>query len=310
MKSLRYFSHYLTSRKRLLPSRRCAAIAAFFICCLFASSASGLEVPDYRGYVNDYADMISAGMESKLEQALQSFDLSDSTQIAILTLDSLEGDSLEDFSIRTVDKWKIGQKDKDNGALLLVFKKDRKMRIEVGRGLEGVLTDLLSGRIIDGVISPAFKANRFDEGFANGVLAMIDATRGEFKGTGRLQRNQKRDQAPPVFSYLFIAMLVIAFLGNVSKKLGASVGAVLLPLAVFTGLGTGASLLLLLFLIPVGMGAGLILPIILTSFLSSRGHYYGGGGFGGRGSGGFGGGGGFGGFGGGGFGGGGASGGW
>ncbi|MBC8316667.1 MAG: TPM domain-containing protein [Desulfobulbaceae bacterium] len=252
--------------------------------------------------------MISPGMKSKLERALQSFELSDSTQIAILTLDSLEGDSLEDFSIRTVDKWKIGQKSKDNGVLLLIFKKDRKMRIEVGRGLESVLTDLLSGRIIDGVISPAFKAGKFDEGFANGIIAIVDATRGEFKGTGRLQRSRSRDEVPPVFSYLFMGMLIVAFLGSVSKKLGVSAGAILLPLAVFTGLGPGASLLFLLFLIPVGMGSGLLLPIILSSFLSSRGHYYGGG-FGGRSSGRFGGGG-FGGFGGGGFGGGGASGGW
>lgn len=283
-------------------------IATLSFCCLFASSANGLEVPNYKGYVNDYANMISPEMETKLERALRSFDLSDSTQIAILTLDSLEGDSLEDFSIRTVDKWKIGQQSKDNGVLLLVFKKDRKMRIEVGRGLEGVLTDLLSGRIIDGVISPAFKAGRFDEGFATGVIAIVDATRGEFKGTGSLHRNRGREQVPPVFSYLFLALIVVAFLGNVSKKLGALTGGLLLPLAVFTGLGPGASLLLLLFLVPVGIGAGLLLPVILTSFLTARGHYYGGG-FGGRGSGGFGGGG-FGGFGGGGFGGGGASGGW
>lgn len=299
----------MISRKRVQGSRRCVVIAAFFLCCLFISSASALDVPAYRGYVNDYANMISPQMESKLERALQSFDLSDSTQIAILTLDSLEGDSLEDFSIRTVDKWKIGQKGKDNGVLLLVFKKDRKIRIEVGRGLEGVLTDLLAGRIIDGVISPEFKARRFDEGFANGIVAIVDATRGEFKGTGRLRRSRSRDKVPPVFSYIFLGMLMVAFLGSVSKKLGASVGGVLLPLAVFAGFGSGVSLLILLLLIPVGIGAGLLLPIILSGFLSSRGHYYGGGFGGGYGGGGFSGGG-FGGFGGGGFGGGGASGGW
>lgn len=308
MNNLNTRSHYLAFWKKLQVSLRYAVIGVFAFFCLFASSASGLDVPDYQGYVNDYANMISPEMERKLERALRSFDLSDSTQIAILTLDSLEGDSLEGFSIRTVDKWKIGQKSKDNGVLLLVFKKDRKTRIEVGQGLEGVLTDLLSGRIIDGVISPAFKAGQFDEGFANGVIAIINATRGEFKGAGRLHRSRSRDQAPPVFSYLFLAMLMVAFLGNVSKKLGASVGGILIPLAVFSGLGSGISLFFLFLLIPVGIGAGLLLPIILTAFLSTRGHYYGGG-FGGRGSGGFGGGG-FGGFGGGGFGGGGASGGW
>lgn len=303
MHNFNKFLRYLVCQKSLQMR---GVIAAFFLCCLFVSSASGLDVPKYRGYVNDYANMISPQMEGKLERALQSFDLSDSTQIAILTLDSLEGDSLEDFSIRTVDKWKIGQKGKDNGVLLLVFKKDRKMRIEVGRGLEGVLTDLLSGRIIDGIISPAFKAGQFDEGFASGIVAIVDATRGEFKGTGRLRRGRSRDKVPPVFSYIFLGVLMLSFLGSVSKKLGASAGGILLPLAVFTGLGSGTSLLLLLLLIPVGIGAGLLLPIIFGSFLTSRGHYYGGGFSGGGGFGGFGGGG----FGGGGFGGGGASGGW
>ena len=278
------------------------------VCGLYSSAANGREIPNYQGYVNDFANMISPEMEDKLERALQSFELSDSTQVAILTLDSLEGDSLEDFSIRTVEKWKIGQKNKDNGILLLVFKNDRKIRIEVGRGLEGVLTDLLAGRIIDGIISPSFKEARFDEGFARGIVAIVEATRGEFQGTGRLQRRPGKDQAPPFLSYLFLAMLIVAFLGNVSRKLGASAGGILIPLAVLTGLGPGTSLLLLLFLIPAGIGAGLLLPVILSSFLSSRGHYYGGG-FGGRSSGGFSGGG-FGGFGGGGFGGGGASGGW
>lgn len=298
--------------KRLPPGLCALFIAPLLFCCLVPLAASGLEVPPYHGYVNDYADMISPEMENRLNQVLREFERSDSTQIAVLTLDSLAGDNLEDFSIRTVDQWKVGQKDKDNGVLLLVFKKDRKIRIEVGRGLEGVLTDLLSGRIIDGVITPLFKAGRFDEGFAQGVKAIVDATRGEFKGTGRVHRG--RDEAPPIFSYLFIALFLTAFLGNVSKKLGASAGGVLLPLAVFMGGGAKVSLLLLLFLVPAGIVAGLLLPFVLSSFFTVSGRTYGGG-FGGRGSGGFGGfggggGGGFGGFGGGGFGGGGASGGW
>lgn len=296
------------SRKRVLPGR--LIMLTLLVAALFRGApASALEVPAFRGYVNDYADMISPGMEAKIERALQSFELSDSTQVAILTIASLEGDALEDFSIRTVDKWGVGQKGKDNGVLLLVVKNDRKARIEVGRGLEGVLTDLLAGRIIDGVITPAFRAGRFDQGFAAGVGAIIDATRGEFKGTGRVRKSGK--EPPPVVSYLFVGLLMLAFLGSISKKLGAGAGAVLLPLAVFGGLGPGVGLLFLLLMIPVGVLAGLVLPLLLNSLFIGGGYSHGGGFGSGRGYGGGGfGGGGFGGFGGGGFGGGGASGGW
>ncbi|MCF6179711.1 MAG: TPM domain-containing protein, partial [Geopsychrobacter sp.] len=99
-----------------------------------------LEVPKLDGYVNDRAGVISAQTELKIESFLRSFEASDSTQLVVLTIDSLEGDSLEDYSLRVVDKWKIGQKGKDNGALLLIAKAEHKIRIEVGYGLEGKLT--------------------------------------------------------------------------------------------------------------------------------------------------------------------------
>jgi uncharacterized protein len=278
------------------------------------SSALALEVPQYHGYVNDYADMISPPTAAKLEQVLQSFERTDSTQIAILTIPSLEGDPLEDFSIRTVDQWKIGQKGKDNGILLLVVKDDRKIRIEVGRGLEGVLTDLLSGRIIDDVITPYFRAGRMDEGFAAGIAALVQATRGEFKAEPRAGKTGRRGEPPPIISYLFIGALVIGFIGQISRPLGVVGGAVLLPLLVFMGLSSPLSLIALLFLVPLGGAGGFLLPLLFANAITSRrGGFNMGGGFGsgrGGGFGGFGGGGGFGGFGGGGFGGGGASGGW
>ncbi|MEW6499907.1 MAG: TPM domain-containing protein [Thermodesulfobacteriota bacterium] len=268
--------------------------------------AWGREVPAFQGYVNDYANLISPGARQQLTELLSAFDQSDSTQVAILTIDSLEGEDLEGFSIRVVDQWKVGQQGKDNGVLLLVAKQERKIRIEVGRGLEGVLTDLLSGRIIDQAIAPAFRAGQIDQGFINGAQAIIAATRGEFKADPNARR-RTGDKAPPIVSYLFIALLLVAFLGNVSKKLGAGAGAVLVPLAAYGGMGAAIPLLFLLLLIPAGLLAGIIAPLILNGLASGHGggFYYGGrgGGFGG-------GGGGFGGFGGGGFGGGGASGGW
>jgi uncharacterized protein len=299
--------------RRMRPTGRTLA-AAFCLACIAllffvaAVPAGAREIPGYQGYVNDYADMMSADMRAKLERELHSFDLSDSTQVAVLTIDSLEGDPLEDFSIRVVDLWKIGREDKDNGVLFLVVKNDRKMRIEVGRGLEHVLTDLAAGRIIDNVVAPRFKAGRFDEGFAAGVAAIIQTTRGEYKPEAGGRRGQGDGEPPLLFKYLFFGLALIAFLGSNSKILGAVAGGILVPFIFFLGMPGGFGWPWLLMLIPLGALGGLVLPLLLHGMMRhSRGggYYIGGGGFGSSGGGG-----GFGGFGGGGFGGGGASGGW
>ena len=144
-------------------------------------TAFALEVPALKGYVNDYANMMSPEARLKIETELKAFEQSDSTQVVILTIPSLEGEALEQFSVKVAEAWKIGQKGKDNGAILLVSKQDRKIRIEVGRGLEGKLTDLMAGRIVNFVINPRFKRNDFDGGFIAATQALIDVTRGEFK---------------------------------------------------------------------------------------------------------------------------------
>jgi len=278
------------------------------VCCFRSVPALALDVPAYKGYVNDLAGMLAPQTAAKLEGVLAAFEQSDSTQVAVLTIPSLDGDALEPFSIKVVEAWKIGRHGKDNGVLLLVVKNDRKIRIEVGRGLEGVLTDLLTGRIIDKVISPYFKAGRIDEGFEAGITAIIQASRGEFKADARRVRRSAGAEPSPLFKFVFIAIIIIALLGSASRKLGMLAGGGLLPLATFLGFSSPISLLLILLLIPVGIAAGFLLPIILAGMMRGHGMYFGGGGFGG-GSGGDSGGG-FGGFGGGDFGGGGASGGW
>ena len=112
------------------------AFILFFI-FLLTLSAHALDVPKVQGYVNDYADMISAPAKAALENELKAFEQTDSTQIVILTIPSLEGEVIEDFGIKVAEAWKIGQKGKDNGVIFLVSKQDKKIRIEVGRGLEG-----------------------------------------------------------------------------------------------------------------------------------------------------------------------------
>ena len=112
---------------------------------VLASTAFSLDVPALRGRVNDYAGMLSPATVQDLEQKLAALEQSDSTQIVVLTIPTLGGDALEDFSIRVAEAWRVGQKGVDNGIIFLIARQERKIRIEVGRGLEGKLTDLVSG---------------------------------------------------------------------------------------------------------------------------------------------------------------------
>ncbi|WP_223267007.1 TPM domain-containing protein [Chlorobium phaeovibrioides] len=126
-------------------------------------------MPALSGRVNDYAGMISPAARRSIGAELERFEAKESTQIVILTVPSLDGDSMEDFSIRVAERWKIGRKGSDNGVLLIAARDERKLRIEVGYGLEGSLTDLTAGRIVDNEMVPAFRAGQMDEGFARGV---------------------------------------------------------------------------------------------------------------------------------------------
>jgi uncharacterized protein len=247
------------------------------LCCL-PFAAYGLDVPRLQGYVNDYAGMVSPSARSKIEGELRTFEQSDSTQVVILTIPSLEGENIEEFSIKVAEAWKIGQQQKDNGVLFVVSKQERKIRIEVGRGLEGKLTDLMAGRIIDQVIKPRFKQGDFDGGFITGVSALIDATRGEFKAEQRpVQRRQKG--FPPFLTLLLFLGVFTLILGSISRILGGITAAVGLPAFVYLAvLPIGILAIILLGLI--GFGAGLFLPLLFSSGGSrkdgSRGH---GGGF-------------------------------
>jgi uncharacterized protein len=148
-------------------------------------------VPPARGYVNDTAGLLSAEARNQVERFLRDFERSDSTQIAVLTIPSLEGEDLEGYAIRVAQAWGIGQKGKDNGALLLIAKEEHAVRIEVGYGLEDRLTDLLAGRIVDQEIVPRFKSGDFDGGVKAGVQAMVDATRGAYTGDAPVRKKKR-----------------------------------------------------------------------------------------------------------------------
>ncbi|MBI4711457.1 MAG: TPM domain-containing protein [Candidatus Omnitrophica bacterium] len=162
--------------------RFCCLIVFLFV--FFLPIIHALEVPKRAdGYVTDRAGLLSPAAKAELETTLRAFEEKTSNQVVVATFPSLEGDSLEDFSMRLAMAWKAGQKGKNNGVILLIFKNDRKMRIEVGYGLEGVLTDALAGEIIRNEIAPQFKQGRYDEGITDGVYAIMSATRNEYKAS-------------------------------------------------------------------------------------------------------------------------------
>lgn len=193
---------------------------------LYAAPLFGGEVPALRGYVNDYAGMLSPTAEQTLEQELRDFEQTDSTQVVILTVPSLEGKAIEEFSMTVAETWGIGRRGKDNGIILLMAMDERKIRIEVGRGLEGPLTDLLSGRIIDLIIKPRFKQGDFDGGVAAGVAAIIDATRGEFKADGGTSDGGHQGFWELLPFLLFGAVMVFSLLSNVAARSGRRRGGI------------------------------------------------------------------------------------
>src|SRR5690606_20315399 len=130
--------------------------------------------------ITDYADVFSSAEKNKLENLLISFENKTGNQVAVVTINTLSGNTIENAALRIFENNRFGQKDLDNGVLLLFVKNDRKVRIEVGYGLEGVLTDALSSRIIRQIMIPEFKENKYAEGIEKGVNAIMHITGEEY----------------------------------------------------------------------------------------------------------------------------------
>ena len=240
-----------------------------------------LDVPQLRAHINDYAGLLSPSAAQELERKLIDFERSDSTQIVVLTVPTLAGENLEEYSIKVAEAWRIGQKGVDNGAILLIAKQERKIRIEVGRGLEGKLTDLVSGRIIRGDISPHFKTGDFDGGVVAGVTAIMAVAKGEYKAQPR-ELTQHKKSAPPILTLLIFFMVACVFLGSMSRLLGGIAGAVGLPIIAFLTF-PGLAAAVMIGLAVAGFAVGLFLTFLFGS--GGGGGFFGGpfigGGFGG-----------------------------
>jgi uncharacterized protein len=307
---------------KLRKARVYLAGLAFLLVPTILSFALALDVPPLRGRINDYAGLIPADRARALEERLARFEAETGHQIAVLTIPSLKGDSLEDFSIRVAEAWKIGKKGFDNGAILLIARDDRKLRIEVGYGLEGVMPDAIASRIIREVITPRFRSGDFAGGIEAGVDTMLKVTKGEIlPERTRPAPGPTASQGGSLITILMITAMLALFVGMTRRRLlGGAVGGAAsgLVTSLFASGGLGFVLLpalivgALLGAIGTALGTGSAANQWVGRPRSRRGDWGGGGFPGGFGGGGFGGGGGDGGFsgGGGGFGGGGASGSW
>jgi len=167
-------------------------------------------------YFNDYANVVSAGTVAQLNQTLEDFERQSSDQIVVAVFPKMQSDSsIEDYTVRVARSWQVGQKNKNNGAVLFVFVQEHKIFLQVGYGLEGVLPDALCKRIIDEQITPRFKAGDFDGGLTAGVQAILAAIKGEYKGTGTTVAEQLRrlkEIAPKVFILIIFVLIFVVFL--------------------------------------------------------------------------------------------------
>src|SRR5512139_2954800 len=195
------------------PATSRLVAVALVVLLLLAAPALALEVPSApQGRVSDYTGALTVDQRRNLEEKLARFEEETANQIAVVIIPTLAGDSLEDYSIRLAEKWRIGRKRKDNGVILLVVLQDRKIRMEVGYGLEGVLPDSLAGDIIRREIAPRFGQGQFYQGIQSGVDAIMAATKGEYRPASRTGRGG--GSLSWIWVILFVLFVLSATAGN------------------------------------------------------------------------------------------------
>ena len=180
--------------------------------CLLTATALAAEIipPAPKQYFNDYANVVSANTAARLNKTLEDFERQTSDQVLVAVYPRMQSDSsIEDYTVRVARAWKVGQQQKNNGAVLFVFVQDRKVYLQVGYGLEAALPDALAKRIVSDEITPQFRNGNFDAGLSAGVAAILAATRGEYKGTGRTVSDRAVNS---VVSFLPLLIFGVVFL--------------------------------------------------------------------------------------------------
>jgi len=247
-----------------------------FLLLLFTAAVAGIiAIPPLTQRVTDLTGTLSSRQTNKIEQTLAAFEAKKGSQIAVLMIPTTQPEEIEQFSIRVADAWKIGRKAIDDGIIFIIAKNDRKMRLEVGYGLEGVIPDAVAKRIISETITPYFKQNDYAGGINAGIGQIIQLIDGEALPAPKPNATSNFNE-----NTLMVFLIVGAALGFIlSTLLGPVMGGLL------AGLGSGLAAVLLLGL---SIGIGLFIAVMIFFFVGFKD--FGGNGFGGFGGGGHGGG--------------------
>lgn len=276
----------------------------FLVFLMWVGIVASPTFPSLSAQVVDSAALLSPSQKSYLLQTLSSDENNSSNQVVVVTLKSLEGYDIADYGYQLGRHWGIGQKDTNNGVLLIVAPKEHKVRIEVGYGLEGALNDAVAHEIIQTKILPLFKKGKFAEGIISGVDAILLAIKGEYQASEKSKETSILEMVAPL---AFLLLMLVSFLPH---EFDTNMTSDRIFPSVFSGGMTGFIVWAVFPVLWVGLSAGVIVFLLnlfgkrtqgTSSGYSDSGYY--GGGYSLGGSGGFSGGGGS-------FGGGGASGGW
>jgi len=222
---------------------RLTRILAWLLLSLFLAVASAQElvaVPPLQARVTDLTGTLAADRVAALETQLRSFEERKGVQIAVLMVRSTRPEPVEQYAMRVVEQWKLGRRKVDDGALLLVAKDDRTVRIEVGYGIEGALSDVVARRIIDEVITPRFREGDFDGGIAAGAEQIMRVVDGESLPAADPRRQERTSDIGQAWPFLFIVALMLGgLLRNALGRIpGAVVTAAVLGVAAWLVVGT------------------------------------------------------------------------
>lgn len=232
----------------------------------FAATGDFADIPALKQRVTDSTATLSSAEEARIESVLRAFEQKKGSQIVVLIVPTTQPEAIEQYAIRVAEAWKVGRKGVDDGAILLVAKNDRKLRIEVGRGLEGILPDAIAKRIIAETISPRFRAGDYSGGILAGVEKMIAVADGEAlppPQNKRVSTSRTADFSSDFLPFAFIAAVVVG--GILRAVLGRFVGASL------TAGVTGLAAFLLLGALSTAVVSGIIVFIIVLLSGSGRG---------------------------------------
>lgn len=196
--------------------------AAALLLSLASASAAETIPPPPRDHFNDYANLVRRETAAQLNAELAQFERDTSNQLLVVIYPRLQSDSsVEDYTVRVAQSWRVGQKARDNGAVLFVFQQSRDIRIQTGYGLEGALPDALCKQIIENEMVPRFRAGDFDAGLAAGVRALMAAARGEYRGGGRLVADSQRGSPQSRFGiipWIVFALILLSALRGTSQR--------------------------------------------------------------------------------------------